>query len=147
MLGVTPKDDNETVSEEDIVLMLDAGGDEGTLDKEDIRYIKNVFKLDGMTAEDVMTLKMRGSCIPDTISDDKIMEEIQTKNYSRIPVYSGDVDNIIGILYTREYLLNRELPGFELSQILKPPMFVPKTKRLDLLFKEMQKRKRILRFL
>lgn len=139
LLGVNPKDDNETVSEEDIVLMLDAGGDEGTLDKEDIRYIKNVFKLDGMTAEDVMTPKMRVSCIPDTISDDKIMEEIQTKNYSRIPVYSGDVDNIIGILYTREYLLNRELPGFELSQILKPPMFVPKTKRLDLLFKEMQK--------
>lgn len=139
LLGVNPKDDNETVSEEDIVLMLDAGGDEGTLDKEDIRYIKNVFKLDGMTAEDVMTPKMRISCIPDTISDDKIMEEIQTKSYSRIPVYSGDVDNIIGILYTREFLLNRELPGFELSQILKPPMFVPKTKRLDLLFKEMQK--------
>ena len=67
------------------------------------------------------------------------MEELQTKNYSRIPVYSGSVDNIIGILYTREYLLKRELPGFELSQILNPPMFVPKTKRLDLLFKEMQK--------
>lgn len=139
LLGVNPKDDNETVSEEDIVLMLDAGGDEGTLDKEEIRYIKNVFKLDGMTAEDVMTPKMRISCIPDTISDDEIMEELQTKNYSRIPVYSGSVDNIIGILYTREYLLKRELPGFELSQILNPPMFVPKTKRLDLLFKEMQK--------
>lgn len=55
-----------------------------------------------------MTPKMRVSCIPDTISDDKIMEEIQTKNYSRISVYSGDVDNIIGILYTREFLLNRE---------------------------------------
>ena len=119
--------------------MLDAGGDEWTLDKEDIRYIKNVFKLDGMMVEDVMTPKMRVSCIPDTISDDKIMEEIQTKNYSRISVYSGDVDNIIGILYTREFLLNRELPWFELSQILKPPMFVSKTKRLDLLFKEMQK--------
>ena len=139
LLGVNPKDDNETVSEEDIVLMLDAGVDEGTLDKKDIRYIKNVFKLDGMTVEDVMTPKMRVSCIPDTISDDKIMEEIQTKSYSRIPVYSGDVDNIIGILYTRELLLNRELPRFKLSQILKPPMFVPKTKRLDLLFKEMQK--------
>lgn len=80
------------------------------MDKEDIRYIKNVFKLDGMMVEDVLTPKMRVSCIPDTISDDKIMEEIQTKNYSRISVYSGDVDNIIGILYTRDFLLNRELP-------------------------------------
>lgn len=139
LLGVNPKDDNEPISEEDIVLMLDAGGDEGTLDKEDIRYIKNVFKLDGMNAEDVMTPITRVSCIPDTISDDKLMEEIQTKSYSRIPVYSGNVDNIIGILYTREYLLNRKKPEFELTQILKSPMLVPKTKSLDLLFKEMQK--------
>lgn len=51
LLWVKPKDDNENVSEEDIVLMLDAGGDEGTLDKEDIRYIKNVFKLNGMTVK------------------------------------------------------------------------------------------------
>ena len=43
LFGVKPNDDDEAVSEEDIVLMLDAGGDEGTIDKEDIKYIKNVF--------------------------------------------------------------------------------------------------------
>lgn len=139
ILGVNPHKENETVSEEDIVLMLDAGADEGTLDKEDIKYIKNIFRLDGMTAKDVMTPKMCVACIADTSSNEEIMEEIETKGYSRIPVYSGDMDNIVGILYAREYLLNHELPDFELAKILKAPVFVPETKRLDLLFREMQK--------
>ena len=67
------------------------------------------------------------------------MQVIETEGYSRIPVYSGDVDNIIGVLYAREYLLKHGNPDFELRQILKEPVFIPKTKHLDILFKEMQK--------
>ena len=139
LFGVKPNDDDEAVSEEDIVLMLDAGGDEGTIDKEDIKYIKNVFRLDGMTAEDVMTPRVSVVRISDTASDNEIIQTIETEGYSRIPVYSGDVDNIVGILYAREYLLKRGTPNFELKQILKEPTFVPKGKSLDILFKEMQK--------
>ena len=139
LFGVNPNEKEESVSEEDIVLMLDAGGDEGTLNKEDIKYIKNVFKLDGMTAEDVMTPRMRLVRLADTASDQEIMQVIETEGYSRIPVYSGDVDNIIGVLYARDYLLKRSNSDFELKQILKEPVFIPKTKRLDVLFKEMQK--------
>jgi len=139
LFGVNPNEEDETVSEEDIVLMLDAGGDEGTLNKEDIKYIKNVFKLDGMTAEDVMTPRMSVVRISETAADEEIMQVIKTEGYSRIPVYSGDVDNIIGVLYAREYLLKRGNPDFELRQILKEPVFIPKTKHLDVLFKEMQK--------
>ena len=139
LFGVNPNEEDETVSEEDIVLMLDAGGDEGTLNKEDIKYIKNVFKLDGMTAEDVMTPRMCVVRISETATEEEIMQVIETEGYSRIPVYSGDVDNIIGVLYAREYLLKRGNPDFELRQILKEPVFIPKTKHLDVLFKEMQK--------
>lgn len=139
LFGVNPNEKEESVSEEDIVLMLDAGGDEGTLNKEDIKYIKNVFKLDGMTAEEVMTPRMSLVRLADTASDQEIMQVIETEGYSRIPVYSGDVDNIIGVLYARDYLLKRSNSDFELKQILKEPVFIPKTKRLDVLFKEMQK--------
>ena len=139
LFGVNPNEKEESVSEEDIVLMLDAGGDEGTLNKEDIKYIKNVFKLDGMTAEEVMTPRMSLVRLADTASDQEIMQVIKTEGYSRIPVYSGDVDNIIGVLHAREYLLKRSNSDFELKQILKEPIFIPKTKRLDVLFKEMQK--------
>lgn len=139
LLGVNPNKNDEAVSEEDIVLMLDAGGDEGTVDEEDIKYIKNVFKLDDMTAESVMTPRMSAVCISETATDEEIMQVIETEGYSRIPVYSGSVDNIVGILFAREYLLKRNAPDFVLKEILKDPVFVPKNKHLDVLFKEMQK--------
>lgn len=139
LFGVKPNDDDETVSEEDIVLMLDAGGDEGTLDKENIKYIKNVFKLDGLTAESVMTPRMCTIALSENATDAEIVQTIEKGGYSRIPVYSGDIDNIVGILYAREYLLKRKNPDFQLKQVLKNPVFVPKNKHLDILFKEMQK--------
>lgn len=138
LFGINPKETDESVSEEDIVLMLDAGGDEGTLDKQDIKYIKNVFKLDSMTAEDVMTPRTNVVRISEDASDEEIMKMIDEEAYSRIPVYSGDIDNIVGILYAREYLLKRGNSDFNIKQAIKEPVFAPETKKLDILFKEMQ---------
>ena len=139
LFGVNPNESDEAVSEEDIVLMLDAGGDDGTIDKEDIKYIKNVFKLDGMTAESVMTPRMRTACISENATDEEILQMIEKEGYSRIPVYANSTDNIVGIMYAREYLLKRGTPDFTLKQIIKEPVFVPVTKRLDALFDEMRK--------
>lgn len=138
LFGINPKEVDEAVSQEDIVLMLDAGGDEGTLDKQDIKYIKNVFKLDSMTAEDVMTPRANVVRISEEASDEEVMKMIDEEAYSRIPVYSKDIDNIVGILYAREYLLKRSNPDFNIKQAIKEPVFVPETKKLDVLFKEMQ---------
>ncbi|MBO5240484.1 MAG: HlyC/CorC family transporter [Clostridia bacterium] len=139
LFGINPNETEETVSEEDIVLMLDAGADEGTLDKENIEYIKNVFRLDGMIAQDVMTPRMNVVRISETATDEEILNVIEAEGYSRIPVYSKDVDNIVGILHARDYLLKRSSPNFELKQVIKEPVYAPETKRLDDLFKEMQK--------
>ena len=138
LFGINPKEVDESVSQEDIVLMLDAGADGGTIDKQDIRYIKNVFKLDSMTAEDVMTPRTNIVSISETASDKKVMKMIEEEGYSRIPVYSGELDNITGVLYAREYLLKRNLPDFNIKQAIKEATFVPETKKLDVLFKEMQ---------
>ena len=86
LFGIDPHEKEEPVSEEDIVLMLDAGADEGSLNQNDIEYIKNVFKLDGMTAEDVMTPRRALVLIPQEATDEEILEIIETEGYSRIPV-------------------------------------------------------------
>ncbi len=102
LFGIDPHEKEEPVSEEDIVLMLDAGADEGSLNQNDIEYIKNVFKLDGMTAEDVMTPRRALVLIPQEATDEEILEIIETEGYSRIPVYADTTDNIVGIpAYTR----------------------------------------------
>ena len=138
LVGIDPHEKEEPVSEEDIVLMLDAGADEGSLDHDDIEYIKNVFKLDKMTAEDVMTPRKSVVSISYDASDKEIQEIIEEESYSRIPVYEDNPDKIIGILHTCDYLLKRNEKNFDLKSILHTPVFVPETVSLDVLFKDMQ---------
>lgn len=138
LIGIDPKEKDEAVSEEDIVLMLDAGADEGSLDEDDIEYIKNIFKLDNMTAENVMISRKSIVSVPLDATDSQIMEIIESKGFSRMPVYDKTIDNIIGILHTRDYLINRTHENFSLQEILHQPSFIPETVPLDSLFKDMQ---------
>ena len=138
LFGIDPNEKEDPVSEEDIVLMLDAGADEGSLNQNDIEYIKNVFKLDGMTAEDVMTPRKSVVMIPEGAGTDEILRIIEEEGYSRIPVYSESADKIVGILYTRDFLLKHSRPDFTPKDAMFQPTFVPETVHLDVLFKEMQ---------
>lgn len=139
LFGIDPHEKEEPVSEEDIVLMLDAGADEGSLNQNDIEYIKNVFKLDGMTAEDVMTPRRSLVLVSENATNDEILELIETEGYSRIPVFADTTDNIVGIIHTRDFLLKYTRPDFKLNHVMFSPTFVPETIHLDVLFKDMQK--------
>ncbi len=138
LFGIDPHETEESVSEEDIVIMLDTGAEEGTLNKDDIEYIKNVFELDRLTAADVMTPRNSIDLVSSDATDEEILELIETSGYSRIPVYTDTVDNITGILFARDYLLKHLNKDFTLDQAIGTPTFVPETVHLDALFKEMQ---------
>lgn len=135
---IDPNEKEETVSEEDIVIMLDAGADEGTLNQDDIEYIKNVFKLDKMAAQDIMTSRGSLVAIPEDIEESELLELIKNERYSRLPVYSESIDKIVGIIHIRDYLLNRTEGEFNLADMMYKPVYVPETARLDSLLKEMQ---------
>lgn len=138
LFGVAPDEDEESVSEEDIVMMLDAGAEDGTINKENIEYIKNVFELDHLTAAEVMTPRNSIELIDSEATDEEILKLIEESGYSRIPVYTDTVDNITGILYARDYLLRRGEDGFKTADAVFQPTFVPETVHLDALFKDMQ---------
>ena len=139
LFGINPNEKEETVSEEDLVIMLDAGVDEGTLDGDDIEYIKNVFKLDRLTAADVMTQRSDMVALPRDISEESLLEILEIEGYSRIPLFAESVDRILGILHTKDFLLKRTREGFDMEDAIMAPVFVPETMHLDVLFKEMQK--------
>ena len=139
LFGIDPHAKEEPVSEEDIVIMLDAGADEGTLDEEDITYIKNVFKLDRLTAADVMTQRSGMVTVSEDEGESEIVSRIAAEGYSRIPVYDTEGEKVIGILHAREYLLHRSKADFQLESVLLPAVFVPETVHLDALLRDMQR--------
>lgn len=138
LFRINPSEKEEAVSEEDIMIMLDAGADEGTLKQDDIEYIKNVFRLEHLTAADIMTPRSSLVALSTYLPEEEILRRIEEEGYSRMPVYEADIDKIVGILHTREYLLKRSRPGFKLEDALIPPDFVPETMHLDVLLKDMQ---------
>lgn len=142
LFGIDPNAKEEAVSEEDIVIMLDAGADEGTLNEDDITYIKNVFKLDRLTAADVMTQRSNMVTVSEHTTEQEILSRLASEGYSRVPVYAEDNERVIGILHAREYLLHRGEPDFKLADALLPPVFVPETIHLDALFRDMQRDQR-----
>lgn len=139
LLRIDPKEKEEAVSEEDIVIMLDAGGDDGTIRQDDIRYIKNVFRLEHQSAVDIMTPRGAVIAAPVEIDGQALTDLIAREGYSRIPVYEEGLDHVVGILHASEYLLRRGDADFSLRSILHEPEFVPETMPLDALFREMQR--------
>lgn len=139
LFGIDPHANEESVSEEDIVLMLDAGAEDGTISEDDIEYIKNVFKLDRQNAADIMTPRNAIEMVPEDIEEDALLEFIANSGYSRIPVYSETVDNVVGILHVRDYLMKRASGSASIADATFKPTYVPETVRLDALFRDMQK--------
>ena len=139
----TDLNDNE-YSEENIVEMLEAGRESGELKEEGKKMITGVFAFDDILAYEIMTPRTDVFAIDIKYSADEYIDELMELRYSRIPVYEDDSDNIIGILYIKDYLIKAREDGFEnvdIKSILRTPYFVPETKNIDSLFFELQKTK------
>lgn len=129
-------------SEEDIRQMVDMGEEKGAIEKEEKELIENVFEFNNSTAADVMVHRTDVQMFWIDDSDKEIMDVILSSGLTRFPVYDKDTDDIIGILNTRDYLINARLPKPKtLRQLLRKAYFVPETVRTDVLFRDMQSRK------
>ena len=128
-------------SEDDIVSMLEAGQESGKLKEEGKKMITGVFAFDDMLAYEVMTPRTDVFSIDINAPTEEYIDELMELRYSRIPVYEDDSDNIIGILYIKDYLIKAREDGFDnvdFRSILRKPYFVPETKKIDSLFFELQ---------
>lgn len=139
----TDLNDNE-YSEEDIVEMLEVGQESGELKEEGKKMITGVFAFDDILAYEIMTPRTEVFAIDINSPAEEYIDELMELRYSRIPVYENDNDEIIGILYIKDYLIKAREEGFDnvdIRSILRAPYFVPDTKNIDSLFVELQKTK------
>ncbi len=132
----------DEISEDELNTILDTMEDEGQIETDEHEIIKNVFDLNDRTAEDIMVHRMDVVAIDVESSVEEIRETLLKVQYSRLPVYEGDKDHIIGILYEREFL-SECLKGNKVNirKIMRQPKFVSKAMHVDELIKEMQRSK------
>ncbi len=139
LFRVKPGSGQEDVSEDEIRAMVDMGQESGVIEDDEKQMIENVFEFNNMTAEDVMVHRTDMEMISLEDTPDEILALIEGTGLSRFPVYDEDADDIIGILSTKDYLLNlqKEQPK-TLRELLRQAYFVPESVRTDVLFQDMQ---------
>jgi putative hemolysin len=106
--------------------------------------INSIFEFDNTAAKEVMTPRTHIIAVSVEATVDEILEIIVEENFSRIPVYENSIDNIIGLLYVKDlFALIKKSTEWEISlrDLIRPAYFVPEYKKIDELFKEMQKSK------
>ena len=142
LLRIDPNAQTEEITEEDIRMRADIAEEKGAITEAEGEMIDNVFEFNNHTAFDVMTHRTDVVALPVDATDDEILRVIRESGLSRIPVYEKTIDDVIGILRTREYLLYRAMDEYKpLRTILHTPNFVPETVRTDVLFRSMQQKK------
>lgn len=132
------------VTEEELKIMLEAGGKAGVLETDEVKMIKNVFQLNDITAEDAMTPRIYMFALDGNLTLKEAQDQIFRSKYSRIPVYDESLDNIVGILY-RDKALTELVRGhcdLLLRKLAQPALFVPAGKSADALLKQLQQEKR-----
>ncbi len=134
--------EEDQVTEDEIRLMIDLGKENGAIDEEEKTWLQNVFEFGDTTVEEAMTREFDVESLSVTDSEEAVLRKIRDTGLSRFPVYDEAGEDILGILYAREYLLNisggKKKP---LRELLHVPYFVPESIHTDQLFRDMQQKK------
>lgn len=138
-MGISPIHGHEVHSAEELQLILDQGKETGALDSSEHELIKNVFDFNERTVKKVMVPRTQIAALQAHISMDELIDTVIREGYSRMPVYKGSIDNIIGIVHAKDLLVRvRKKDKFTLSDILRQPYFIPESKKISDLLSEFQ---------
>lgn len=141
--GVTrlfSKENEPTVTEDDVIDIIEDMEEDGSLDSDESRLLFSAFEFGDVAVSDIFTDRRDMVCIDYTWSDEQILDTVKTSLYSRLPVYNRDLDNVIGILRTREYLESYLLGHTpDLKSLLDTPLFTEPEAKIDELLADMKK--------
>lgn len=136
------KQDDTTVTEDELKIIVESIEEQGVLEEQESQMVRSALDFDEKTAEEILTPRVDITAIDIDESPESITEIIRTQRYSRIPVYKGSVDNIVGILHSWDYM-DRIIKGNtpNLKELIHQPEFIFKTQKLSAILANFRKNK------
>ncbi len=144
LFGIDPNAQPEEVTEEEIRMMVDVGGEKGVIEDVQKEMINNIFEFDDIDAGDIMTHRTDVEAVELNESIEDVIEIAERDGYSRIPVYEEDLDHIVGVVYIKDLIayIGSELPKDQsLRKVMRDVYIVPESMKCGTLFKELTSRK------
>ncbi len=144
LFRVKPEELEESVTEEEIISIVNEGQEQGVLDSEEAEMISNIIEFDEKEVKDIMTHRKKIVAIDAAYSIEEALRFMLNESYSRFPLYQENIDDIIGIVHLKDVIrfhLNPELSHLSLREVASEPYFVPDTQNIDSLLHDMQAKK------
>lgn len=144
LFGVSETEE-ETVTEEEIRMMVDVGEEKGIIEKEEREMINNVFEFNDTVVSEIMVPRTEIYAVDMNLSISKVIEEITDDTdfrYSRIPVYDETIDEIKGVVYIKDILLSTKNKNVKIKNLVKEAYYVSETKPVNELFEELRKNRK-----
>ncbi len=130
------------VSGDELKLLMELGAEEGVIQEEEKEMIHGIFDFGDTMVREIMTPRTDVNRVDVKKTFDEILDFVISTGHSRIPVYENTIDNVIGILYAKDLFQHiSEKQMYDLKKMLRPALFVPETKKLADIFKEMRAKK------
>lgn len=142
LFGVSESEE-ETVTEEEIRMMIDVGKEKGTIDEEEKNMLNNVFEFNDKVVSEIMIPRTEIFALDMNMSISEVIEELsEDLRYSRVPVYDEKIDKIKGIVYIKDILLSTKNKNTKIKNLMKEVFFVSETKPVNELFEELRKNRK-----
>ena len=140
--SMPPEEEAPSMTEEELIVMIDEIEEEGTLEKRESDLIKSAVEFDDITVGEMCTHRVDVTAVDVNAEREAIKKAFRDTGFSRIPVYRGTIDQIIGVVYSKDFY-NRylETPDMKVDSIMRPVKFVPESMKISVLLKDLQRSK------
>lgn len=147
ILGIQPEKYQEDVTEEEIISMVNEGHEQGMLEAKEAEMINNIFEFGDKDAQDIMTHRKNIVAVNGMERFSQALDFMLNATNSRFPVYEGDIDNVTGIIHLKDAMKCHTTGRYDdwlvkdIPDLIRPAVFIPETRKINLLFKSMQSKK------
>lgn len=132
--------DEKGMTEEELISIIEEAEEEGDIDKEESDLIKSAIEFGELEVGDIFTPRIDITAIPADATKEEIVTVFSESGYSRLPVYEGDIDNVVGILYYKDFYATAYNTDEKIENILKPAIYVAINQQVNDLMKELQEK-------
>ena len=139
--GISNVHGTEAHTSDELRLLIDQSKESGEIQDSEHELIENVFQFNDRMVKQIMVPRTKLAALDVNMSEEQVLELVFSEGYSRLPVYEGNIDNIVGVLYVKDLLpLIRQQQPVELARIMRPAYFVPETKKINRLLRQFQRK-------
>ncbi len=141
IFGVDSAHGNDAHTSDELRMLLDQSKESGEIQDSEHELIENVFQFNDRMVKQIMVPRTKLSALDVNAPAEHLLDVVFSEGYSRLPVFEGNIDNIVGVLNVKDLLpIIRRGEAVELARIMRPPFFVPETKKINRLLRQFQRK-------